>query len=137
MFKKVAAIFLALFFLVSSSHLSFATHFCGGNVFKHALLLDTSDFGCGMEEDKDFPCKDYSQMTEKNCCDTQLIQYSIKDNFQTSKAEINVQYATSLLNVAIILFSLPQNKEELITYKTYKVPLPEKDIPVLFQSFLI
>ncbi|MBQ19277.1 MAG: hypothetical protein CMD31_00840 [Flavobacteriales bacterium] len=137
MFKKVAAIFLALFFLASSSHLSFATHFCGGHVFKHSFLLDTSDFGCGMEKDKDFPCEDHSQMTKKDCCDTQLIQYSIKDNFQTSKVEVNIKHATSLLNVVIILFSLPQNEEEFITYKTYKVPLPEKDIPVLFQSFLI
>jgi len=138
MFKKLSSIFLALFFLVSSSHLSFATHFCGGHAFKHALLLNTSDFGCGMEQNEAASCENQPQLTEKNCCDTQLVQYSIKDNFQTSKAEVNLQQqATSLLNVAIVLFTLPIIEENFIPFKTYKVPLPDKDIPVLFQSFLI
>jgi hypothetical protein len=137
MFKKVAAIFLALFFLVSSSRLSFATHFCGGHAFKHALLLDATDFDCGMEQNKDVSCENQSQLTKKNCCDTQLIQYSITDNFQSSTTEVNLQQVSFVLNVATILFSFPKNEENFIPFKTYKVPLPKKDIPVLFQSFLI
>ncbi|PKP51026.1 MAG: hypothetical protein CVT95_01815 [Bacteroidetes bacterium HGW-Bacteroidetes-12] len=138
MFKKGVAIFLSLFFLVSSSYLSFATHFCGGHAFKHALLLNTSNFGCGMEQNEATSCENQPQLTEKNCCDTQLVQYSIKDNFQHSETEVNPQQqAKSLLNVAIILFTLPIIEENFIPFKTYKVPLPEKDISVLFQSFII
>lgn len=137
MFKKVSVIFLALLFLVSSSHLSFATHFCGGHAFKHALLLDATNFGCGMEQDQPVSCENQPQLSKKSCCDTQLIQYSIEDNFQQATNKANLQQASFLLNVATVLFSFPKNKENFILYKSYKVPLPEKDIPVLFQSFLI
>ena len=136
MFKKAAAILLAFIFLVSSSHLSFATHFCGGKAFKHALLISTSDFGCGMEKEA-IDCKNQPQLTNKSCCDTQLIQYSIKENFQSSKVEVNSEPIIAFLNTPIILFSFQQNECKPLVYKTHKVPLPKKDIPVLFQSFLI
>lgn len=138
MFKKGLSILLAFFFLMSSSHLSFATHFCGGHTFKHALIINTADFGCGMEDNAAVSCKNQPQLTDKNCCDTQLIQYSLKDNFQASFSDVNqLQSHFVLLNFATTFFSFSKNETKLKTFKTHKIPLPKKDIPVLFQSFLI
>lgn len=135
MLKKIASILLALFFLMSSSHLSFATHYCGGKVFKHALLISTSEFGCGMEKaTKD--CENKTK-TQKNCCDNELVELSIKDNYQPSLTKINAEQHFIFVTVAAILFSVPITIQNKISFQDYHPPLPDKDIPILFQSFLI
>ncbi len=135
MLKKIASIVLAIFFLMSSSHLSFATHFCGGKVFKHALLFTPSALGCGMENGKD-DC-DKTTKIETDCCKNQSILISIKDNFQPSLAKISVEQHFIFVNVAALLFSVPTTIQNKISFQDYKPPLPDKDIPILFQSFLI
>ena len=135
MLKKIASISLAIFFLMSSSHLSFATHFCGGKAFKHALLFSPSELGCGMENGKD-DC-DKTTKIENDCCKNQSILISIKDNFQPSLAKISVVPHFIFVTIAAILFSVPTVSSTIISFQDYHPPLPDKDIPVLFQSFLI
>ena len=135
MLKKIASILLALFFLVSSSHLSFATHFCGGKAFKHALLFSPSDLGCGMENGKD-DC-DKTTKIDNDCCKNQSILISIKDNFQSSSSKINAEQHFIFVTIATILFSVTTTEQQVILFQDYHPPLPDKDIPVLFQSFLI
>ena len=136
MLKKAASILLAFLFLVSSSHLSFATHFCGGHVHKRELLVDASDFGCGMEKGTT-ACEIPIKKLEKKCCDTEIVVLQINDNFQTTNTQINANQFFVLVNVVQLIFNLPANKREFTNYKDYKPPIPDKDIPVLIQSFLI
>lgn len=133
--KKIASILLALFFLMSSSHLSFATHYCGGHAFKHALLISTADFGCGMEKG-DKTCEKNTNI-QKNCCDNELVNLNIKDNYQPSLTKISVEQHFIFVTVATLLFSVPTTEQQVISFQDYQPPLPDKDIPVLFQSFLI
>jgi len=133
--KRITSILLAIFFLMSSSHLSFATHYCGGHAFKHALLINANDFGCGMEDD--VVTNETNCNFKKKCCDNQLVNLSIKDNFQASSAKINFEQQFILANITQILFSLPIISKNVTLFKDYKPPLPDKDISVLFQTFLI
>jgi hypothetical protein len=133
--KKTASILLALFFLVSSSHLSFATHFCGGEAFKHALLFTTSDLECGMEDVSEAQTEECE--SGYNCCDTKIIELKIKDTFQATDMVVSFQPEFIFVKIASILFSVPTTENNVTLYKDYQPPLPEKDISVLFQSFLI
>ncbi len=134
--KKTASILLAFLFLLSSSHLSFATHFCGGHAFKHALLIDANGFGCGME-DEVRQCEKKTDQLENKCCENELINLTIQDNFQQNISKISTEQHFVLINVAAILFSIPVTDQNVALYKDYKTPLPDKDIPILIQSFLI
>tara|TARA_R110001592_G_scaffold230364_1_gene487194 strand:+ start:8165 stop:8572 length:408 start_codon:yes stop_codon:yes gene_type:complete len=134
--KKITSILLTLFFLVSSSHLSFATHFCGGHDAKHALLVDANDFGCGMEDEITHEETDECNVQNK-CCDTESIDLSIQDSFQLSVSKDVLEYHFIMTTVASILFTIPLTDKNVDLYPNYQPPLYEKDIPVLFQSFLI
>ena len=136
MLKKIASIVLATFFLLSSSHLSFATHFCGGKAYKHALLVSANDFGCGMEN-KMSKCENNSNKVEKECCENELVNLSINDNFQSSLSKISVEQHFVFIAIASVLFSVPTISSTIISFQDYHPPLPDRDILVLFQSFLI
>lgn len=133
--KKVASILLTLLFLMSTSHLSFATHFCGGTAFKHGLVLDVNDFGCGMEDEITHEETDDCDI-ENNCCGNETLDLTIQDNFQNIDNQDFSSHYFVLTKVATIIFTVTTTKN-VVAYTDYTPPLPEKDIPVLFQSFLI
>jgi hypothetical protein len=135
MTKKITSILLALFFLVSSSHLSFATHYCGGKAFKHALLLSASDLGCGMEKGNN-DCEKTAKV-KNNCCTTLSFLISIKGDFQQVTTTISPDQQIIALVAANLFFNILLDDATLISYQDYKPPLPDKNIPILFQSFLI
>lgn len=137
--KKVASILLTLLFLFSSSHLSFATHYCGGKAQKHGLTMSVKDFGCKMNEESNKPCKgeDGGDQYKKKCCDNISIEYSLNEDFDTNSKEdvsINKNFV-----VAFLYSSLLFNNENTsyLSKLCYSSPLLDKDIPVLVQSFLI
>ena len=63
--------------------------------------------------------------------------YKITDKFQPATHEIDVdlQFVIAFIDTYIQLISA--EKEEYSKYLNYQPPLPDKDIPVLIQSFLI
>jgi len=134
--QKTASILLAFVFLVSSSHLSFATHYCGGHIFSHEIVLNNEGLGCDMDEtssqEKLNECE-----SEHNCCDTEVIEFNIKDYFQASESSLTFKPPFVLAKVATLLFVLPVMEQSVAVCQYYKPPLPDKDIPVLLQSFLI
>lgn len=136
MIKKITSIFIVFLLLLSTSHLSFATHFCGGHAAKHALLVDANDFGCGMEDEITHEETDECNVQNK-CCDTESIDLSIQDSFQLSISKDVSEHQVIMATVASILFTIPLTDKNVDLYPDYQPPLYEKDIPVLFQSFLI
>jgi hypothetical protein len=136
MIKKTASIILAFILLVSTSHLSFATHFCGGHAAKHGLLVDINDFGCGME-DEITPHETDGCNIENNCCRNESLNLTINDDFQNIALKDFSNPHFILANFASILFTVSTPTKSIDSYKNYKPPLPDKDIPVLIQSFRI
>ena len=134
--KKAASILLAIFFLLSSSHLSFATHFCGGHSFFHELVFDASHVGCDMDDESNPKEMDECD-DDHNCCDTHIVELSLKDNFQATDLKVSFQPEFIFVKIAAILFTVPTSENIVALYKDYKPLIPDKDISVLFQSFLI
>jgi len=82
------------------------------------------DNGCGSTEDTDV------------CCDTEKNFFQTDYDFAATEAE-TLNNKGAVLTVLVYKLALEFNYEATAAYKTYRPPITEKNIPVLFQSFLI
>ena len=138
--KRVLAIFLALLMLSTSVGFTFVTHYCGGKAVKTSLLLGRDEIGCGMT-DMDLSCDDQSassSIKSKGCCENKYTQISNVDGCN-APAVINALFDFQPIAVLAGAYRIPHsfNDSEKADYLNYSPPLPDLDIPVLIQSFLI
>ena len=141
--KKITAILLSAVFLLSQLNLSIGTHFCGGEAVETKILFGETHLGCGMPDIE--KSRDDSEKNNKNgisfdkppCCknEYQTVQSTnefVKDAAQIIfKVEFPVAYICSTLKFDL----LPKTKHQ--SYTAFPFPPNEKDIQVLFQTFLI
>lgn len=129
--------------MVSHMYLTIGTHFCGGEAVETKIILGETHLGCGMMENEE-SCDD-SEHTNNNqvsfhntpCCQNefQIIQGTddfVKDFTQTV---FNIDFAVAFLYTTLNLDLLPKAAHQF--YTEYIFPTLEKDIQVLFQTFLI
>ncbi len=68
--KQLRILILLLFFLQSKIGVAFNVHYCGKHIAKISWAFDAQ--GCGMEKGELFP-SDSDQLTQKSCCDDDVI----------------------------------------------------------------
>ena len=122
---------------MSSMGFTFTTHHCGGFIHNKSLSIGIEDLSCGMESKEEIPCEETDYFINDNCCQNEFQEFKITDKFQPATHEIDVdlQFVIAFIDTYIQLISA--EKEEYSKYLNYQPPLPDKDIPVLIQSFLI
>lgn len=128
-FRKISAILMAMFILLTTAGFSLHKHHCTITKETTTSISHVKNC-CGTEDEKECP---------KGCCqdETEIIQLSTDLSLPTTTHE----FAPELF-VAIIQHFVPNNlfdygDKTLSKYLNYKPPLILKDIPVLIQSFLI
>ena len=80
--KRISSILLACFILFMGMHVTFATHFCGGEVAAMKLSFNSEIASCGMEKST-HDCKSNNQITS-NCCKNNIVSYSVDNNYVSS-----------------------------------------------------
>ena len=138
--KKAISIFLTLVLLTGQVGLSLGTHFCGGEAVLSKLTIGEAHLDCGMEEMA--PCesnpKNEDQLANEPCCQDHFLSLDIDEDFNPGKklSVDNLQLAA----VAVVLF-FDWTQFFPLSNKTYFADYPppplERDIPVLFQTFLL
>ena len=141
--KKVFSIALSLFLLASHISLTIGTHFCGGEAVEKKVVWASSHLGCGME-DMDESNKDASNTTptektfsELPCCENEFQALDVTDDFvkDASSFVINIDFVhihvLTLLGLDITPVAAKNH------YAENSPPPLERDIQILFQSFLI
>ncbi|MGB0431462.1 MAG: HYC_CC_PP family protein [Bacteroidia bacterium] len=138
--KKPIAILLAFFMLFSSVGFAMNTHFCGGKLVKSSFSLGIHNPDCGMGN-LDATCEHKQSKDEKfqseGCCKNmhQVVEMDdgIELQLDTEKLYPNFLIAFTYAFMASLVL-----KEEInVCYSEFSPPLPDKDIQVLFQTFLI
>jgi hypothetical protein len=138
--KKVISISLALLMLVSNVGFTLNTHFCGGEAVETSFSIGLHNPDCGMP-DMDRDCETIpsteEQVKSKPCCENQhqLIQLDENADLQAFSTEVNPTFFVAFVHsfVQPILFA-----DQAFVHNTYySPPIPDKDIQVLFQTFLI
>jgi hypothetical protein len=116
------------------------THFCGGKAVKTTFSLGLGNPNCGME-DMSKDCEnlpsEQEQVSTKPCCENhhQVLQTDDTAKTQQISHGVNPVFFAALVRT-IILPAIFSDKGQN-TYAEYSPPLPERDVQVLFQTFLI
>jgi len=141
--KQILSILMSFILLSSHVNLTLGTHFCGGDAVETKILFGESHLGCGMM-DKEESCSD-SEPTNNDqvsfdkapCCKNEFHTIQSTDDFVKDAAQIvfNIDFAVAFLYTALNLDLLSKGTQQF--YKEYISPPLEKDIQVLFQTFLI
>lgn len=123
--KPIISILLASMVLVSTSGVGITKHFCGSRIASVSLFGDAG-CSCGVMED------------DSNCCHSEREFFQLDDDFSVAPVQTLSLSSASIISVFVYHLSLDfDESNKLVAYLNYKPPIPDKDIPVLIQSFLI
>jgi len=143
MLRKIVSISLAFLLLVSTSGVAYAQHFCGNYLAKTLFTLDHDDdhLHCGMEMQNPPSCDtDTNQshkLSRKNCCENHFSKIEIDDNYNGNSLELHIDKVFLAAYAIVFVAKIQEDKATINSFKHYKPPIPDKDIPVLYQTFLI
>ncbi len=134
--KKIFSFILSLLLLLSSTGITYAQHYCGDFVMMEKITFSEEALSCGMSMTED-DCGDESEITH-DCCDNQYTTVSTDDNFSQASFDVvlNDVFVASFVSVFILGDTTVAN-QELPQYSEYNPPPLLKDIPVLYETFLI
>jgi len=133
---KIASVLMAFIVLFSSFYFTVHEHVCGGEIADVSYFIEADSCGMGMNEcttdssqqsiEKEPCCKDISKVIEGNSNDQQALQSL---NIQ------QVQFLSLFINSHIQLFENLDTKSTF--FQEYSPPIVVKDIPVLYDTFII
>jgi len=135
---KILSIFLAFTVLFSTLSFSVDKHVCMGEVTNTSYFSDADSCGMIMEsEDCTLENITYDKVQKEKCCqDVQELipgnqnEQQAMENFELNQVQFIIAFASTYLN-------LFEENTDQINFKHYTPPLVDKDINVLYQTFLI
>lgn len=147
-YKKISRHFaplLALMIFVSSMSYSVDFHYCQGQLKSFSLMGKAKN--CHEMATKISTCKHHkakedslaSESVDKNCCNNETVYFESdldKQLIGSDFVDIDVdQFETVLYSAGTSNYI--EFYEQDVPYLHYKPPLIRKDIPVLFESYLL
>ena len=134
--KQVISLFLSILLLASSTGITCAQHYCGEFEMLSEVTLGEKWLSCGMAME-DSSCDD-SQTKDHDCCDNEYTTVDTDDNFAKANFSIDFQQpiAASYVSIIELLLVLDTETTQDIPIEYHPPPL-YKDIPVLYETFLI
>lgn len=143
MMKKGFSILLSFILLSSHMYLTIGTHFCSGEAVETKILFGETHLGCGMmdmEESFNIPLNNDNKKTHFNkvpCCENEYQTLQSTNEFVKNAAHqyFNVEFSISFIFTNLNIDILPKSIHQF--YTQHISPPLEKDIQVLFQTFLI
>ncbi|MBT8261830.1 MAG: hypothetical protein KJO05_03345 [Bacteroidia bacterium] len=133
--QKIISIFLTILMLASSSGIAYAQHFCGEFEMLSEITLGEKDLSCGMA--MELPgCDD--ETDEHDCCDNEYTKVDTDDTFAKASFEFDPgeNFIFAFYSV-FVLFQVENYPENPDFYKDYSPPPLERDLQVLYDTFLI
>lgn len=133
---KIFSFIVSLLLLLSSTGLTYAQHYCGDFKMMEKITFGEEQLSCGMAMVDD-ACGDEKE-AEHECCDNQYTNISTDDNFAQTTYDmvINDAFVASFISV-FMLEQVVISNEELPEYSEYNPPPILKNIPILYETFLI
>lgn len=115
-------------------------HFCGGKVVKTSFSIGLHNPDCGMAKigrvcEGVFSTE--NQVTQRSCCENQHQVLQLDENMDIHFSKVSINPVFCIAFVQTFIQRLPFADQKIVHDANYVPPLPDKDIQVLFQTFLI
>lgn len=122
---------------MSNTGLVYAQHFCGGKIITNAFMIGEKSLGCSDDEAKD-GLYDAHEKSMPECCNNIYLEVVSDDDYAGSSFDFQPDFSFVYAFFSI-LFDLQtvQISEKEVRFSEYLPPPDDKDIPVLYQTFLI
>lgn len=134
--KQLVSILLSLLLLTSSTGIAYAQHFCGDYEMMAKITLGQKHLSCGMVS-QDSACGD-EHTEDHHCCDNNYTQISIDDATSVPTVVFTAPLQIVVWPLAIFQSQIVGYEDHGSTfYSAYDPPPLIKNIPVLYESFLI
>lgn len=136
--QKIISIFLSILLLTSSSGIAYAQHFCGGNEMLAKITLGEEHLSCGMNVQESECGSETILIEDHDCCENQYTIVKTDDNFSKASFELNLHKTFAAVFVSVFeVHGIDFFSSVSHIYSDYSPPPIDKDIPVLYQTFLI
>ncbi|MGK0386371.1 MAG: hypothetical protein ACI849_000985 [Patiriisocius sp.] len=135
--KHTLSILLSLLLLISNTGIAYAQHFCGEYEMMAKVTFGQKKLSCGMAMEQD-DCDEAQENEEHSCCSNQYTQVDVDDTIAQTAFEYQISSVFDDLRTPS--YSIPSEiliLQKEIVYIKYNPPPLIKDIPVLFETFLI
>ncbi|HHS96085.1 MAG TPA: hypothetical protein ENJ45_05795 [Phaeodactylibacter sp.] len=146
---RLSALLLALLMLSTAMSFSIDVHYCGGKMQSFSLFGKAANCyelagyetpsTCtqhAQKKQEDLPCT----IDQKECCHNQLLQIDFDQTQLNQSTHLVANTFSPHFTISPITATIPNrlpNKEHSKGYLPHHEPRIAKDIPVLFQSFLL
>ncbi len=136
LFRHISAIALSALVLFSTLSFTVGIHYCGQHLVDFAINKKAQGCGMSLAEPDSKPGPGHDQGFP--CCEDVLLSFDGQEDLQQAVFELNLEPQIMVLAAPMLpefrtIFCAYNNH----TYKDYFPPPLPKDIPVLYQSFLI
>ena len=143
--KRLVSIFLMLTVLIASIGVSVNTHICKKEGVIKSYFVDFGECVCEVEIEEASAHKCCNKQTvekteQKGCCQDETAFFQLNFDYVTQIE--NVSLNPDLLFTSALIYTIftPLNIEEntnIVEFNHYLPPIPNRDIPLELQSFLI
>lgn len=135
LYTKISAMLMAMVVLLSTMSFSVNMHYCMEMLVDVSYVLPADS--CGMDMDV-AAAKEGLQITSKPCCSDEHIAFEGQDEVQLSSEwapeEMPLLTATFLYSYSLLFTEEPSNSAP---FREYQPPAITKDLPVIYETFLI
>ncbi len=134
--QKAISILLCILMLASSTNVTYAKHFCGDHEMLSVITIGEKHLTCEMKTNSN-TCGDET-LEDHDCCKNKYENVEIDDDYSLTydNAFISIPFVKSFVSV-FVLQQVLFNNESVDVYADYDPPPIDKDIPVLYQVFVI
>ena len=138
--KSIVSLSLAILLLVAHVGFSMNTHFCGGEAVETSFSIGLHNPDCGMDN-MDEACETNppieEQIMPQPCCTNQHQLMQLDENADIQTLTITTHFVFLAAFIAVFVQPVIITDQTFTQYINYRASLPDKDIQVLFQTFLI
>jgi len=133
--QKITSILLVSLLLLSTIGLTYGQHLCGGKVIVEKISIGEKQLSCGPDE---MPSTSKTSVDIPSCCQNVYHKVETDSDYNGTSFDFQPEITFVAAFVAVFVFQPVQDLETKIRPYSYYLPPPvAKDIPVLYQSFLI
>ena len=138
-------------FLSANVGVTFAAHYCKGEVNSRELMFVETQIACDMDMEEECEMEeqtcpmhqtppadpDYQNLKSDDCCDNEYVTVKIEDDFTSEKTELTSQLLPAIAVIIAFVPELVYHFSPKISFNDKSPPLTGQDIIVRVQSFLL